>query len=397
MLLLKGKYLMAKVFTDCIDEKAIEQIETMCSLNFLKDSKIRIMSDVHAGEGCTIGTTLTITDAIVPNFVGVDIGCGMEVCKINAKHISLAHLDAFIHEHIPSGFNIRSTIHPKAFEIPLHKLHCAPFIHIKRAYKSLGTLGGGNHFIEVNQASDGYLYIVIHSGSRYLGKQVCEYYQNEAFLQCSKLTKQDIQSMIKEYKETGRQKEIQKEMERRKLVSTINKDLAYLENEAFYQYLADMRIVQEYANLNRKIMMEEIINFLQVEVIEQFTTIHNYIDIDQMILRKGAISAQKDEKVIIPMNMRDGSLLCIGKGNSDWNYSAPHGAGRLLSRKQATETLSMHEYKKQMKGIYSSCINEHTLDESPMAYKRMEDIVPYIQDTVEIIERIIPIYNFKAQ
>ncbi|MBQ7891030.1 MAG: RtcB family protein [Erysipelotrichaceae bacterium] len=397
MITVKGTHNFAIIYTDTIDETALEQIQTMCSLEFLKDSKIRIMSDVHAGAGCTIGTTMTIHNAIVPNFVGVDIGCGMEVCKIDAETISLEQLDNFIHKYIPSGFDVRHKPHQRANEITLETLYCAKYVKLNHAYQSLGTLGGGNHFIEVNKDSNNNLYIVIHSGSRHLGKQVAEYYQNEAFKHLSKISAIDLKELIQQYKEQGKEKEIQTEIKNRKLLSLSQaKDLAYVSNELMEQYLHDMKIVQEFANLNRKIMMEEIINFLQVQVIDQFTTIHNYIDLENMILRKGAVSAQKNEKLLIPMNMRDGSLLCIGKGNPEWNYSAPHGAGRLLSRKKAFETLSLEEYQKEMQGIYSTCINTLTLDESPMAYKKIDDIVNQIQDTVDIIDTLKPIYNYKA-
>ena len=398
MIELSGKYSSAKVFTDVIEPDAISQIITLCSQELSKDSKIRIMPDVHAGTGCTIGTTVTITDKAVPNMVGVDIGCGMETVKIKEKHIELQKLDKLIYEKIPSGFGIRNTPHRYAEKIPLENLYCIEHIDLEKAEKSIGTLGDGNHFIEADKASDGSIYIVVHSGSRHLGVEVAKYYQNEAYKRLNKTSKSDIDELVARLKSEGKTKNIQQEI--KKLVNTkttnIPKHLAYAEGELFEQYIHDMKIVQEFALVNRQAMITEIIKGMKLHITEQFSTIHNYIDTDNMILRKGAVSAQNGEKLIIPINMRDGSLICTGKGNPDWNFSAPHGAGRLMSRSQAKQSFTVSEYKKQMKGIYSTSINSSTLDECPMAYKNINDILENISDTVTVDDIIKPIYNFKA-
>lgn len=398
MIELSGKYSSAKVFTDVIEPDAISQIITLCSQELSKDSKIRIMPDVHAGTGCTIGTTVTITDKAVPNMVGVDIGCGMETVKIKEKHIELQKLDKLIYEKIPSGFGIRNTPHRYAEKIPLENLYCIEHIDLEKAEKSIGTLGGGNHFIEADKASDGSIYIVVHSGSRHLGVEVAKYYQNEAYKRLNKTSKSDIDELVARLKSEGKTKNIQQEI--KKLVNTkttnIPKHLAYAEGELFEQYIHDMKIVQEFALVNRQAIITEIIKGMKLHITEQFSTIHNYIDTDNMILRKGAVSAQNGEKLIIPINMRDGSLICTGKGNPDWNFSAPHGAGRLMSRSQAKQSFTVSEYKKQMKGIYSTSINSSTLDECPMAYKNINDILENISDTVTVDDIIKPIYNFKA-
>lgn len=395
-----GKYNKAMVFTDVIEEEAISQIQTLCNQEFTEGSKIRIMPDVHSGAGCTIGTTMTITDKIVPNLVGVDIGCGMETIKIKNKHIELQKLDKLIYEKIPSGFEIRDKAHKYAQEIDLLSLRCIldANINVVKAERSIGTLGGGNHFIEANKDSDGNIYIVIHSGSRHLGLEIANYYQNQGYKALNGNSKEDIQNLIIEYKQQERQKEIQKAIkELTKTVKTnIPKSLAYVTGDLFDDYLHDMKLVQQFALLNRKAMMYEIIKGMKLDVVEQFTTVHNYIDTTNMILRKGAVSAQKDEKLLIPINMKDGSLICKGKGNSEWNYSAPHGAGRLMSRTKAKNSFTVSEFKKVMKDIYTTSVNKETLDECPMAYKSIDDIVNNIEDTVEILDIIKPIYNFKA-
>jgi len=399
-MLIEGKHNTAKVFTDIIEESAIQQIKLLCDQEFTKGSKIRIMPDVHTGAGCTIGTTMTIKDCIVPNLVGVDIGCGMEVVKIKNSYIELEKLDKLIHSKIPAGFNIRKTPHKYADSIDLEKLRCKDEgkINLDRAIKSIGTLGGGNHFIEAGKDEAGQIYIVIHSGSRHLGNEVAKFYQDQAYKSLNKNTSADIERLIAEYKAAGRQKEIQSAIAalRAQVLTDIPKSLAYVSGQLMEDYLHDMELVQRFAYLNRKAMMEEIIKGMKLKIEDQFTTIHNYIDTTNMILRKGAVSAQKGEKLLILINMRDGSLICIGKGNEDWNYSAPHGAGRLMSRNVAKNSFTVSEFKKEMKGIYTTTINKDTLDECPMAYKRMEDIVNNIQDTVEIVNRIKPIYNFKA-
>lgn len=398
MIELKGKYNTAKVFTDIVDEASISQVLLLLNQEFVQGSKIRMMPDIHAGAGCTIGTTMTISDKIVPNLVGVDIGCGMETVQIKEKHIELQKLDKLIYERIPSGFNVREKTHKYFDGINLEGLYCYKKINYNRAEKSLGTLGGGNHFIEANKDEQGNIYIVVHSGSRHLGLEVANYYQEEGYKVLNGNSKADIDRMIEQLKSEGREKEIQKTIKAVKNVkkTTIPKALAYVEGDLFHQYIHDMKIVQRYAELNRQAMMDEIVKGMNLHVMEQFTTIHNYIDTDAMILRKGSVSAKSGEKLLIPINMRDGSLICIGKGNDDWNQSAPHGAGRLMSRSKAKESFTVSEFKKQMDGIYTTSVNKDTLDECPMAYKGMDDILDNIGDTVEVVQVIKPIYNFKA-
>lgn len=398
MIELKGKYNEAKIFTDVVDEASISQVLLLLNQEFVSGSKIRLMPDIHAGSGCTIGTTMTITDKIVPNLVGVDIGCGMETIKIKESHIELQKLDKLIYEKIPSGFNLREKAHRYFNEINLEDLFCYKYIDTRRAEKSLGTLGGGNHFIESNKDDDGNIYIVVHSGSRHLGLEVANYYQEEGYKSLNGSTKKDMDDLITDLKVQGREQEIQKSIVALKNAKRTNvpKQLAYVSGELFEQYIHDMKIVQRYAELNRQAMIDEIIKGMKIHVIEQFTTIHNYIDTEAMILRKGAVSARKNEKLLIPINMRDGSLICVGKGNDDWNQSAPHGAGRLMSRSAAKESFTVSEFKNQMSGIYTTSANKDTLDECPMAYKCMDDIVNNIGDTVNILSTIKPIYNFKA-
>ena len=400
MKIIEGKFNKAKIFTDVVEEMALKQIELLCNQEFVKESMIRIMPDVHAGAGCTIGTTMTIKDKIVPNLVGVDIGCGMETIKIKNKHIELEKLDKLIHEKIPSGYNIRKESHKYNEEIDLNELRCIASgkINILRAEKSLGTLGSGNHFIEANKDEEGKIYIVIHSGSRHLGLEVAGFYQELAYQTLNGNTKKDVERLIENYKAEGKEKEIESAIKELKetVKTSIPKALAYVEGDILEDYIHDMKIVQRFAMLNRKAMMDEIIRGMKLKVEDEFTTIHNYIDTDEMILRKGAVSAKEGEKLLIPINMRDGSLICIGKGNKDWNYSAPHGAGRLMSRSEAKNSFTVSEFKKQMKNIYTTSVNAETLDECPMAYKSMEDIISNISESVEILKVIKPIYNFKA-
>lgn len=398
MIILNGKYNSAKVFTDNIEQDAIAQIIAFCSQPMSEGAQIRIMPDVHAGAGCTIGTTMTITDKVIPNLVGVDIGCGMETVRLKEKHIELQKLDKLIFEKIPSGFAIREKPHRYGEKIDLTELYCYKHIDPLRAEKSIGTLGGGNHFIEADKGEDGSIYIVIHSGSRHLGVETAKFYQNEAYRRLNKSGDKEAAGLIARLKAEGREKQIQSEL--KKLTNTkttsVPKHLAYCEGELFDQYIHDMKIVQKFAMLNRQAMMDEIIKGMHLHVEEQFTTIHNYIDTDKMILRKGAVSAEAGERLLIPINMRDGSLLCTGKGSAEWNFSAPHGAGRLMSRSEAKQSFTVSEFKKQMKGIYTSTVSASTLDECPMAYKPIEDIVNNIGDTVTVNEIIKPIYNFKA-
>ena len=400
----KGKYNTAKVFTDVIDETSLKQILLLCNQEFTAGEKIRLMPDVHAGAGCTIGTTMTIKDKIVPNLVGVDIGCGMETLVIHkdsdvAKNFSGAVLDKIIRKNIPCGFDIRKEPHNFVLEVEWDKVKGK--ITKNRAILSLGTLGGGNHFIEADKDDEGNLYIVVHSGSRHAGLEIAEYYQEMAWNQLNQKTKADLDAMIAELKATGRQSEIEeKRIEMNAQIKTaIPKDLAYVSGYLFDDYINDMKIMQHFAALNRKAMIDSISIGLRIkkeDLIEQFTTIHNYIDIENMILRKGAVSAKKGEKLLIPINMRDGSLVCIGKGNEDWNCSAPHGAGRVMSRMKAKRELNLEEFKAEMSGIYSTTVSKETLDEAPMAYKTMDDIVNNINPTADIEKIIKPIFNFKA-
>jgi len=404
MVEVKGKYNTAKVFTDVVDEKSLQQIKTLCDQEFTSGARIRLMPDVHAGAGCTIGTTMTIKDKIVPNLVGVDIGCGMETLMIHkdseaAQKFDPAQLDMIIRKNIPCGFDIRKFEHQYVAEVEWDNIKGIYNKH--RAQLSLGTLGGGNHFIEADKDEEGNLYIVVHSGSRHAGLEIAEYYQEMAWRQLNGKTKADLDAMISQLKAEGRETEIEaKRVEMNAQIKTqIPKDLAYVSGYLFDDYINDMRIMQHFAMLNRKAMINTIsigLHLKKEEIVDQFTTIHNYIDTENMILRKGAVSAQKGEKLLIPINMRDGSLICIGKGNEDWNCSAPHGAGRVMSRMKAKKELSMEEFKAEMSGIYSTTVTKETLDEAPMAYKTMDDIVANIGPTADILNVIKPIYNFKA-
>ncbi|MCI8810748.1 MAG: RtcB family protein [Oscillibacter sp.] len=398
MLEVSGKYNQAKIFTDVVDQASIAQVIELCNQEFTAGSRIRLMPDIHAGAGCTIGTTMTITDKVVPNLVGVDIGCGMETVRVREDHMELQKLDKLIYEKIPSGFEIRQNPHRYLEQINLEALCCAKHVDLLRAEKSIGTLGGGNHFIEVDRDDEGSLYVIVHSGSRRLGLEVANYYQEEGYKTLNHTDDASIAQVIAEMKAQGRQKEIQKELKRFKnqKLTNIPRPLAYVSGALFDQYIHDMKIVQRYAMLNRKAMMNEILKGMKLHAEEQFTTIHNYIDTDAMILRKGSVSAKVGEKLLIPINMRDGSLLCTGKGNEDWNFSAPHGAGRLMSRAQAKQSFTVSEFKKQMADIYTTSVSKSTLDECPMAYKGMEDILDNIGPTATVDKIIRPIYNFKA-
>lgn len=393
-----GKYNKIKVFAKVVEEEALKQIRTLADFEPFKNCKIRIMPDVHAGASCTIGTTMTITDKIIPNMVGVDIGCGMEVTRFDCDGLDFDRLDAFIRENIPSGMNARKKPHDRAGDIDLSELKCADKVKRDLARRSVGTLGGGNHFIEIDADNDNNYYLVVHSGSRHLGLEVANYYQKEAYKDLCGVSPDKIKDLIRRLKEQGRRKEISSALSAlsHKAAET-DPDMAYCEKKLFDDYIHDMRIIQRFADLNRKVITEEILNGMGFFKRGSFTTVHNYIDVDNMILRKGAVSAKKGEKLLIPLNMRDGALICTGKGNADWNESAPHGAGRVMSRTKATKTLSLEKYRNEMKGIYSTCISKKTLDESPMAYKSFEDIASCISPTVKIVKRILPIYNFKAE
>lgn len=402
---IKGIYSSAKVFTDIIDEKAVEQIQTLCNQKFTKDAKIRIMPDAHAGVGCVIGFTANLGELVIPNIVGVDIGCGMLTVDLKDSQIDLEKLDQIIRKYIPSGTSVHSG-RIMRFD-KLQELYCYRELKdSKRTERSIGTLGGGNHFIEVDVDENNHSYLVIHTGSRNLGKQVAQYYQNLAYdLMAGKdelLFKQE--QLIVDYKKQGRKDELQeaiKELRKNFIAKEVQlpKELCYLSGKYREQYLHDMAICQEYATLNRQMIAKIILKQLldrSLEEFDYFETIHNYIDHDENIMRKGAVSAKLNEKILIPINMRDGSLICLGKGNEEWNQSAPHGAGRLYSRQKAKELFSLNEFEDQMQGIYSTSINQHTLDECPMAYKSMDDIVNNIGETATIIQVIKPIYNFKA-
>jgi len=398
MITIQGKHNTAICYTSNLEDKAAAQIQSVCDVEEFSGCKIRIMPDVHAGMGCTIGTTMTIIDKIVPGMVGVDIGCGMETALIDADELDYEQLDKCIHRMIPAGFEVRNKLHKLADEIDLSELRCARYVNLDRAYKSIGTLGGGNHFIEVDKSDSGDLYIVVHSGSRHLGCEVAEYYQNEGYNALCGNAKFQLDEVIAQLKAVGRDAEIQSTIKTLKAQTAISvpKDLAYVEGALFDDYIHDMKIVQRFAVLNRKAMMNVMLVGMRLSIVEEFTTIHNYIDTDSMILRKGSVSARQGEKLLIPINMRDGSLICIGKGNPDWNSSAPHGAGRLMSRTAAFKRLSMEQYEAEMSGVYSTCILPDTLDESPMAYKPMDEIVEQISPTAEIVAKIKPVYNFKA-
>lgn len=397
---IKGKVNTALCYAKVVEEEAIGQIRRMCDYAIAEDSKIRIMPDVHAGKGCTIGTTMTITDKVIPNVVGVDIGCGMYTVNLGKDDVDFEKLDEAAH-FIPSG---REVWEGRQERFDLTDLHCYRELKdAKRLARSLGTLGGGNHFIEIDEATDGTKYLIIHSGSRNLGKQVAELYQklainlNRGFGEY--LKKRD--EIISSYKEQGRRSEIQsalKQLQWQVYESPVSipEDLCYLEGKYLEDYLHDVEICQVFARRSREKMAEIILERTRMNGCDAFHTIHNYIDTDEMILRKGAIAAHKGERVLIPINMKDGSILAIGKGNPEWNYSAPHGAGRIMSRTKAKNELNLDEYKQAMKGIYTTSANENTLDEAPMAYKSQESIIDVIRESVDIIDVMKPIYNFKA-
>ena len=394
----KGKCNAALCFTDALDELAEAQIRAVCDQEAFRGCKIRIMPDVHAGMGCTIGTTMTIRDKVVPGMVGVDIGCGMETVRLRERSIDFSRLDALIRSRIPCGREVRSQPHEPGIMDSLRQLRCAEHVNLGRAMLSIGTLGGGNHFIEVDADDEGALYLVIHSGSRHLGHEVADYYQDQGRRALWGGANHQIQAAIAELKASGRQQEIQATIRqlRREHNTDIPKDLAYVKSGLFEDYIHDMKIIQSFAMENRKAMAEIILSGMDLTPEEQFTTIHNYIDTENMILRKGAVSAQKGEKLLIPINMRDGSLICMGRGNPDWNCSAPHGAGRIMSRREAARSLSLEQYRSEMSGVYTTCVSQETIDEAPMAYKDMEQIIRHIGPTAEILKRIRPAYNFKA-
>lgn len=398
MVTIEGLYNTALCYTPELEDVARTQIQSVCDQKEFAGCKIRIMPDVHAGKGCTIGTTMTIQDKIVPGMVGVDIGCGMETVELAERDIDFDRLDALIRKEIPYGCEVRDSAHALNHEIDLAQLHCADRVNLNRAMRSIGSLGGGNHFIEVDRSEDGRLFLVVHSGSRHLGTEVAGFYQDEGRRALWGGAQYQVAMIIDQMKAEGRFKEIQKTIKalKKEHELSIPKDLAYVEGKLFDDYIHDMKLTQRFAVLNRKAMVDVILTGLRLTPVDVFTTIHNYIDTDAMILRKGAVSARMGEKLLIPINMRDGSLICIGKGNTEWNCSAPHGAGRLMSRRTAFNALSMEEFQKEMEGVYTTCVLPETLDESPMAYKSMDEIVSQIEPTAEIVQRIRPVYNFKA-
>ena len=402
MIELKGTVNSCKIFTDHIDDATKGQLTALLDLESVRESRIRIMPDTHAGKGCVIGTTMTLSDRVIPNLVGVDIGCGMLAVRLEEKKIDFGALDGVIRRFVPAGFDI----HEKALAESGADSILAP-VDADRAMRSLGSLGGGNHFIEVDRDENENLWLVVHTGSRHLGIEVCDFYQNLAWEKLKEKAaggsslKEQTKALIEKLTAEGRQKELSSAIRRlkeayRKAVPDVPQALAAVEGEDFRNYIHDMKLAQEHARINRETIVSTILKQMKLTEAERFDTIHNYIDTDSMILRKGAISAKEGERVIIPMNMRDGSLICIGRGNPDWNCSAPHGAGRLLSRSEAKESISMEAFRASMEGIYSTSVTRETIDESPMAYKPMEEIMRNIKDTADIVSVIKPVYNFKA-
>ena len=395
---IKGKMATAVCYATVVEDKAIEQIRALCDSPCAEGSRIRIMPDVHSGKGCTIGTTMTIRDRVVPNLVGVDIGCGMYTIDIGQELPDLESVDEAAH-YIPSSQDVWDNCRE---HFDLTDLRCFPKLtHPGRLERSLGTLGGGNHFIEIDAAENGTKYLVIHSGSRNLGKQVAEYYQRLAIDLANGKEEYAVRrnALIESYKAAGRQAEIESALNEMRLSETEPtgmEGLSFLSGQYLEDYLHDVRICQHFAWRNRELMAEILLDRAGISAKEAFHTVHNYIDTDEMVLRKGAIAAHMGEKVLIPINMRDGSILAVGRGNPEWNWSAPHGAGRLMSRTAAREQLSLEEYRQAMAGIYTTSVSSGTLDEAPMAYKSLSDILDVVTESVDVIEVLKPIYNFKA-
>lgn len=380
------------IFAETFEYEAYDQIKNLINFEAYLDAKIRIMPDAHAGKGCTVGTTMTITDKVTPNLVGVDIGCGMLTVRLNTNDIDFKKIDHIIKTKVPSGFDVH-TKPIKKFDFT--DLRCQKYVDLSRALLSIGTLGGGNHFIEIgkNEAT-GDVYLIIHSGSRKLGSDVCKYYQDKAFSNANEM-RTIVNNIVAKLKAEGRERDIDSEIKKIKK-PVADKALAYLTGTDFADYMKDMMIVQRFATLNRETIAEIILKEAGLGALNKFETIHNYIDFKRMILRKGAVSAEDGQVLLIPINMRDGSLLCVGKGNEDWNYSAPHGAGRLMSRSKAKDLISFDEFRKSMNGVYTSSVVMATLDEAPQAYKSIDEIKEAILATVDIIGTIKPLYNFKA-
>lgn len=396
MIEVRGKFNSAKIFTDSPDEKTVSQIIELCNQEFAKDSQIRIMPDCHYGAGCTIGTTMTIQDKIVPNLVGVDIGCGMfvSIIKQNKDDIPFDKLDELIRRYVPSGQRVhdKRNRHPLSERVDFRNI-IAP-INLNRAKDSMGTLGGGNHFIEINEIDEGTIALVIHSGSRSLGAEIAKFYQNTAYEYLTD-NRAEKQLLIERLKREGREQEIETELKKIQ-TPNISRELAYLTGKNYDNYLNDMRIAQHYAVLNRQAIADIIMRHMDWVAVDSFDTIHNYIDLNTMILRKGAISAKKGERVIVPINMRDGSIIAYGKGNPDWNFSGPHGAGRVLSRSKAREHIDFKAFEDSMRDVWSTSVNPSTVDESPMAYKTLDHILNNVTESLDVQQIIKPIYNFKA-
>jgi tRNA-splicing ligase RtcB (3'-phosphate/5'-hydroxy nucleic acid ligase) len=391
-----------KIFTKNIEQEALNQIYTLIGQPSFQDCKVRIMPDVHAGTGCVIGFTADLGDKVIPNIVGVDIGCGMLCVQLSEKDIDLQKLDDIIHNYVPNGREVHDVRKVKFDK--LKDLYCYRNLKdIKRIEKSIGTLGGGNHFIEIDEDEEQNKYLIIHSGSRNLGKQVADYYQNLAIetMQGKDKLLEMQENLITEYKSQGKRKEIQsaiKELHKNFNPNPLKipKELCYLTDKYREQYLHDMKICQEYAIENRATIADIILSLMNLSSEFSFETIHNYIEYKTNMIRKGAVSAKKDQMLLIPINMRDGCIVARGKGNDEWNQSAPHGAGRIMSRNKAREVVNFDDYKNSMNGIYTTSVNKETIDEAPMVYKPMKEIIDNIQDTVEIVKIIKPIYNFKA-
>ena len=412
MKVIEGKYNTAKIFTDRCDQATAAQVTNLLNQPCVQGAQIRIMPDCHAGAGCVIGTTMTIRDKVIPNLVGVDIGCGMLATRLKEKRIDLPKFDSVSQAEIPAGMNMRSTPHRLADTVSAEDLACFHKPNCRVSSEvfalSLGTLGGGNHFWELDRDEEENIWLVVHTGSRRCGKDVAEYYQRAAYEDLNALgekRKAEVaaqrEDFILKMRSEGREKDISKllaewQAQIPEPEISVPYEVAWCQGSLFDDYIHDMRIMQQYAVLNRRVITETILKKCKLHAVDQFETVHNYIDTEHMILRKGSVSAREGERLLIPINMRDGALICLGKGNPDWNESAPHGAGRLMSRTDARSSISMKEYKDAMKGIYTTCINKGTLDESPMAYKPMDEIVANIEPTAQIVSRLKPIYNFKA-
>lgn len=394
-----------KIFANTVEQEVYDQINKLMSVDVFKDAKVRIMPDTHAGKGCVIGFTANLGDRVVPNLVGVDIGCSVycvNLGKIQLSESDLINLDNFIRDNIPSGLNVNDDAHTIGYS-KLKELRMYNHLrNVDHLHRSICSLGGGNHYLELDKDSFGNIYLCIHSGSRNLGQQVCRYYQKMAVDDCNGkyAKKHEIELLIAEYKKDSQHKKIQEAIrelrEKHSNIEKVNEELCYLEGSHRDDYLYDMRICQDFARKNCEEIARRILSFLRVESIEAFRTVHNYIDFEDNIIRKGAIRCNKGEKVIIPLNMKDGSIIGIGKGNEDWNCSGPHGAGRLMSRSKARKSISIDDFKRAMNGIFTTSVNESTIDESPMAYKDASEIIELIKDTVDIVEVIHPIYNFKS-